>query len=294
MNKSQEISTLEGLPLWKNRKIAIAPMRGGMTNHNYLVTDRGKKYVARFAPKTTKLLHLNRKSEIYNYNVASRLGIGPKTIAHYPRHRLLIVKYLEGRTLNPRMARNPAIIRKVARVLRKLHRGPRLGNVPSPFTRARSYIQQAKDLKTWLPRKTGEYLRQLYSVEKVLGKLSKVYPCHTDMMLQNILVTTTGSVKLLDWEYASNTDYRYDLAMLSIKGGFQTREDKMLVRAYAGKNPEKLYSDIQIMKAVVYFAEAAYGVLQNAISDKNVDYKKYALMNFRCFEKRVRKEISTF
>ena len=285
MNEKQRISVLKNLDIWKSGRISIAPLRGGFTNHNYLVTDKNKKYVARFAPETTKLLHLNRKSEIYNYNVAARLGIGPKTTVYHPQHRLLIVEYLDGKVLKPKTARGPVMIKKIAKILKTLHNGPRLKNLIDPMNRGQGYTRLARRFKTWMPKHMDQYLEHLKLIEKRLGKLPRTYPCHLDIMIANVIITPTDTIKLIDWEYSSNADYRYDLSMLSVKGKFRAVEDRLLVRAYTGRDDEKLYSDIQLMKAVVYFAEAAYGILQNALSDKSVNYKKYALMNLRGFEK---------
>ena len=282
----QHLAILRNLPIWKNRKVKTSPLQGGMTNHNYLVRDGRESHVARFAPDTLKYLKLSRPKEIYNYGIASSLGIGAKVTRYYPGYRLLILEYLPGKVLTPKKASTPSMIKKVAQLLRTLHRGPKLKGNLSSFERIRCYIAFAKRRKISLPKNIDLYLKTLKKIEGKLEADHKTQPCHLDLMLENVLETPSGKIKLLDWEYSGNADYRYDLAMFSIKADLNPEQDRSLIKAYLGKYDRGLYEAMQIMKAVVYFAEGAYGVIQLVISKKKgVNYRKYAEENIGEFKR---------
>ncbi|OHB20439.1 MAG: hypothetical protein A2939_04425 [Parcubacteria group bacterium RIFCSPLOWO2_01_FULL_48_18] len=282
----QYVVALKTLPIWKGRKIKISPLKGGMTNHNYLVKMGKKIYVARFAPDTLKYLELSRPKEIYNYRIAFSLGLGARITAYYPRQRLLIIEYLPGKILTPKKAKTLLRIKKIAHLLRSLHRGPKLKGNLSSFDRIRRYISFAERRRIRLPKDINLHLETLTKIEERLEAGRKTTPCHLDLMLENILETPSGKLKLLDWEYSGNADPRYDLAMFSIKASLDLKKDEFLVKVYLGKNEPRFYEAMQIMKAVVYFAEGAYGLIQLAISKKKgIDYKKYADENIGEFKR---------
>ena len=102
------------------------------------------------------------------------------------------------------------------------------------------------------------------------------------------VVRSGTTMKLLDWEYGANSDYRFDLAMLSAMGHYTQRHDRLLLREY-GRRDQNLYRDLQAMKAVVFFREAAWALLQLSSSKIRFDYKKYAAANLAKFCRTARK-----
>lgn len=283
---SAERAVLKNLALWKGRPIRVTPLHGGYTNHNYLISLGKNKFVARFAPESTGKLGLKRSAEIRNYRIAHKLGIGPRVILHDPKHRLLIVEYLRGNILNSSSVKKPAIIKNIARLLRVVHDGPRLSRIPDALERSYAYIRQAKKMKAWMPADIDSALRDLRRVEKRL-RISRDTPSHSDTMLGNIVVGPHGKMMLIDWEYSTNFDRRFDLAFISVKGKFSDKEDRMLINAYAKENQQELLDGVRLMKAIAYFSEAAYCILQYAISDKDADYRGHALRHLRGFEKTI-------
>jgi len=275
------LKIIKKLPLWSNSDILVKRLDGGITNYNYLIQDGDKKYVARFAPQSNILLGLNRKREIYNTKIASSLGIGPNVTHFFPEYNLLILEYMEGNIFSSEAINQPSTIKAMEQLLKRLHNGPKFRGEFNPFKTVRKYIRIVKEAHCWLPDEINKQLSELKKIEKELEPFYKTYPCHLDLMIENIL-ENKDRISFLDWEYSSNSDYRFDLAMLSVKGKFTPQQDRLLLKAY-DKNNKDLYSQIQRMKAVVYFREAAWGFLQLAISKIKFDYKKYAVDNLELF-----------
>ena len=288
MNKHHEI--IRSLPEWKKKKIDIATLKGGMTNDSYIVTEGKKRYVVRFAPETAKLIGLDRAREIFNYNLAYKQGIGPKIFKHYPKHAVLIVEHLEGVPLTKREARKPKAIKAIVKILFKLHNGKKLRGKRISLQRGYDYINLAKKHNAWLPKDISWYFKKIKLVERHLSPISKTDSCNEDLMFSNIIKLKNGGYKLIDWEISGSDDRHFDLAMFSVKGSFGKNEDEILAKTYSPKDSKNLYVRLQYTKVIVYFAEAAYGILQNAISKKQgIDYKKYALDNLAGFKKQVKK-----
>ncbi len=283
-NSTSEKEIIRKLPILHKGNLKIKPLKGGMTNNNYLVVNNSICYVARFAPEKIRMLGLNRQREIYNYRIASSLKIGPRFIAYYPAYKLLIVDYIHGKHIDLKTMQDPTMIKKLARLLYKLHHARNMKGSFNPFKRAKKYIRTAKKLNKWLPKGVEKYFSIFRKIERLFSN-KQLCPCHLDLMRENIIQMPNGGIKLIDWEYASNADYRYDLAMLSVKGNFDFSADWRLVKEYRGFKDVKLYRQIQAMKAAVYFAEASYGIVQFAISNGNIMYKDYALLNLKDFQK---------
>ena len=286
MNRHHEI--IRSFSTWRKKKIDIATLKGGMTNDSYIVTVGKKKYVVRFAPETGSIIGLDRKREIYNYNMAYKQGIGPRIFKHYPKHSALIVEHLEGVPLTKKEARKPKAIKAIAKILLKLHNGKKLKGTRISLQRGYDHVNLTKKYHGWLPKDMAWYLKKIKLVEKHLSPISKTDSCHEDLMFSNIIKLKNGGYKLIDWEYSGNDDRHFDLAMFSVKGSFGKKEDSVLTKTYSPKDSKNLYNRLQYTKVVVYFVEAAYGILQNTISKKRgIDYKKYALDNLAGFKKQI-------
>lgn len=288
------IDILKKLDCWKQREhLLVAPLKGGMNNRNFLIHDGTKKYVAHFAPAIHKMFWLDREREMRNYKIASSLKLSADVFRYYKKYRLLIIDYLEGNILTKKKLRDPKTIKKIARALKKLHAGPRFSGSIWQKDRAMHYLRAVKHRKGWLPRDMASKMEKLKGIEAKISPLRKSVPCHLDLMLENIILTPDKKIKFIDWEYSSNGDYRYDLAMLSIQGEYGEKIDNFLIKEYDGKTNPELLKDMRLMKAVVCFAEAAYGVFQNTLSRrKDIDYRSYAISEYKKFEQIVHNELN--
>ncbi|OGI46753.1 hypothetical protein A2121_00040 [Candidatus Nomurabacteria bacterium GWB1_40_6] len=275
------LEIIKKLSLWNGKNIFVKKLSGGRTNFNYIIYDENKKYIARFAPKSNTLLGLNRKREIYNTKIVSSMGLGPKVVGFFPKYNLLVVEYIDGNVFSPQNSMRQTQIKLLAKLLKKLHSGPKFKGKFNPFKTIRKYISVVKRNKSWLPKDIDKLLDELHKIEKKIGLLYKTYPCHLDLVIENI-ISSKNKIKLLDWEYSSNSDYRFDLAMLSLCGNFSNNHDKLLLKEYSSNN-RNLFKQIQMMKAVVLFREASWGLLQIAISPIKLNYKKYATHNLSLF-----------
>ena len=271
------------LPLWKS-KPKIESLQGGMTNINFLIEESKKKYVARFALTSNTLLGLDRKREINNTKMAALENIGPNVIAFYPQYNLLILEYISGMIYSPLLIKKPENILLLAKLLQKLHSGKKFQGEVNIFDSIRSYLKEVRKRKSWVPADISILESNLNKIEQKL-KFKTNIPCHLDLMIENI-VFDAEKVKLIDWEYSANSDRRFDIAMLSVKASFGKKEDAVLLKSYGAP---QLYNEIQLMKALVYFREASWGLLQLAVSSIPYDYKKYAEEHLHMFREHLLK-----
>ena len=279
--------------LWKNRPITITPLHGGITNKNYLVRSGFAEYVARFAFPRNELLDINRKREVFNTKQAARLGLGPEFVDHLPKYRLLVVRFIEGAPLSKEVARKSETIAAVGEMLRKLHSsGKRFRGKRNIFHNIEEYFVRAGLYSSWVPDNIAEYMGILQEIETELCQ-PVLAPCHFDLMLENIICTPSGELKLIDWEYSAQGDGRFDIAMFALKASLEEPNENLLLETY-NKSHSRIYimpRELQLMKAVVCLREASWGVLQNAISEMKheFNYKEYAEKHLALFNELKRK-----
>lgn len=273
---------LKSLDVFKDTSIEISALKGGLTNDNYLVKTPNKKYVARFAPENTKLLGLDRKIEKNNYTIASVDNIGPKILGEFEKYSLLIVEYIEGETMNFNLCRENENIIKVGKLFSELSKLSGFLGEKKPLDQAEQYLKEVDSRNAWKPENLDWYFETVRKNLETLTPSTNSVPCHRDIMLENLILTPDGKIKLIDWEFSANSDWRYDLAMYSVKAELDAEKEKLLLLSYGieNENLESVMREMRIMKSVVCLNETMYGVLQCVISKKlaSVDYKGYALL----------------
>ena len=271
---------IESLPTFSGKRIQVQPLAGGVTNVNYKITDGHNKYVARFGFESNKYLGVNRKWEVHNQIIASKLGVGSKVVGFYPKLNMLLVEYLEGKTAGRQELRKPHNIRQVARLLRKVHNGPKFQGLFDPFKVSRDYFRLVKN--SWMPQGAKELLLDLDKLKSKLGAMRLNSSCHLDLVHLNILLNG-NQVKFLDWEYSAKSDYRFDLAQLSASADFEPEHDKLLIKAYGRKDLN--LEQLNIVKAIMLIREIGWDLVQVKYSKLNFDYKKYALGYLKRYQK---------
>src|SRR6185503_13091886 len=134
-----EQKLIQLIPELRGRSLTVSPLNGGLTNRNYRIDADGQCYVLRVAGKDTALLGIDRASEVACSRAAAALGIGPEVIAYLPEHEAMVRRFVAGRVLTSEDVRQPGVLGRVARALRRYHGGPPGEGFFSPFATVRSY-----------------------------------------------------------------------------------------------------------------------------------------------------------
>jgi len=281
------LSVLKSLPLWSGQKLKIGRLLGGGTNDNFLVIVGNKKYVARFQGQSQrKLLGLNRRREIHNTRVAHQLGIGPRVVAHYSSHGLLVVSYLEGRVLKPNDLRKDIRIKKIVRLLKRLHAGPAFYDKFSVVDSINNFWRTANQESKKLPSFSLEDLKKYKKCIKIIKQRRvKLVPCHADIVSINI-IERRQQLKLIDWDYSAMADPLFELAFIAGWSKFSLKQEKLLLKLYFGKISPQLLSEFQVMKALFHLREAVWALVQIGNSTvPGFNYRYYLARHLAWFKK---------
>jgi len=116
---------IAAVPAWAGRAVAATPIAGGLTNRNFRVDVDGRPHFVRIPGPGTDLLAVDRDNELHNTRAAARAGAGPEVVYHLPRWDVIVLEWLDARTMSNAAFAAPREPARIAAALRQLHAGPR-------------------------------------------------------------------------------------------------------------------------------------------------------------------------
>ena len=99
------------------------------------------------------LLAIDRDHEHHNSVAAAAAGVGAPVLAYQPAECVLVLGYLDGRTLRNADVADPAMLPRIARACRLLHAGPRFAGDFDMFAVQRRYLAVATRARFPDPRR---------------------------------------------------------------------------------------------------------------------------------------------
>jgi thiamine kinase-like enzyme len=232
---------LDRMPSTAGRPRSVADLPGGLTNRNLKVTTPAGSVVVRLSAGATGLLEIDRAAEHANTRAAAGTGVGAPVLDHLPGEGVLVVGYLEGRTLSDADLRDPAMLRRVAQACRELHAGPRFGNDFDMFATQRRYLDIVRRHGFRLPPRYQEFAP---AVERIRAALAAVpeptVPCHNDLLAEN-LIDAGDRIRIIDYEYAGNNDPCFELGNIWSEAALPPEHlDELVTAYYLRRSPAKI------------------------------------------------------
>ncbi len=230
---------LRTLDYWRG-PVTIEPLPGGITNRNFLVRDDGlgRSFVARLGEERP-LLGIDRRNEVTCQRAAWGLGVAPEVV--HQEEGILISAFLEARTLNAEEVREPVRLDRLAKVVRTLHDGwDGLAGMTlyfSAFQTVRTYAQTARELEARLPEDLDRLLDDARGLARRIAPFTPVL-CHNDLLPANLLEeTSSGRIRIVDWEYAGVGHPMFDLANIASNSGLSDEAEEALLAPTAARSP---------------------------------------------------------
>jgi thiamine kinase-like enzyme len=262
--------------VWPDREIRLEPLGGGITNHNFKVEVDGEAFVLRIAGADTGLLGIDRSAEHAAAQTAAELGVGPEVVGFVEGS--LITRFVEGQPVPVEEIRSAECLRETAAALRRVHEGPPFPVQFDSFRVVEIYRWRAEEHGVQIPDAYEQAKARADEIEQALGPRPE-HPCHNDLLNANFIRGPEG-LRIVDWEYAGMGDRFFDLANFSVNHELTPAEDEILLDAYFGEVREQDREHLRSMRFMSDFREAMWGVVQQGISDLDVDFEDYASRHF--------------
>ena len=251
--------------LWPDADLRVEPLGGGITNHNFRVDVGGETFVLRIGGKDTALLGIDREVERAATENAAQLGLGPEVV-HFV-DGCLVTRFVEGET-------GRAEPREAGALLRRLHDGRAIPGRFDSFQVVEEYARLARERGV----EPAPACEEAHATARRIGEIragAPLVPCHNDLLAANF-VHDGERPWLVDWEYAGMGDPSFDLANYAVNNELDAEGERELLDAYGGSDPGAL----TLMRFMSDFREAMWGVVQQAISELDFDFRGYADEHF--------------
>lgn len=274
---------IRGLPLWSG-PVRVAPITGGLSNANFQVADGDRRCMVRLGADLP-FHHVFRDQEARVSRAAHAAGISPALL--HAGDGVAVFEFLDARTLDAADVRREW--RRILALLCGCHRavGQHLTG-PAPFFWVFHVIRDyARTLRAGGSRMAADLPRFLAIAER-LEALQVAMPVvfgHHDLLPAN-LMDDGERLWLVDWEYGGYGTPLFDLANLAGNAGMPDDDERALLAAYFGGEPEPpLWRAYGAMKVASLLREALWSLVSELhMNAPGVDYAAYTAENLAAFE----------
>ncbi|MEO6001378.1 MAG: choline/ethanolamine kinase family protein [Chitinophagaceae bacterium] len=256
----------------------ISLIEGGLTNKNYRINTETLSCVLRVSDSGPNLLGINRENEKINSQRAFEAGVGPAVIDSSIEDGLLLISWINGKTLHANDLRNnSALLRKISASLQKLHAGMAFeGNFHFPSIR-KKYLQTVLENNYFIPDKYLAMETLIIALEDALARHPEpLVPCHNDLLAENFMYDG-DKIWIIDYEYSGQNEPSFEIGNLVGESRLSEKDITTLCEAYWPQEaPAKLHR-VLAWSMIARFGWVAWASIQEAVSRIDFDYRTWGL-----------------
>lgn len=265
---------------WKGRRLRYRSVSGGISNTNFRIEVEGDdlRYFLKIPGRGTEMF-IDRKAAAAASKQAETIGVGPKTFDYLDHIDIEIAEFIDGRRASTHKDfADPAIRNEAVRVYRQFHDAPPLPLTKTVFDMIEEHFGQVRELGGYWPLDHDWLYRSYKQAREALEASGlDLVPCFNDPMPGNFLIGDDKSIKLIDFEYASNNERLYDLAIWSGEMFYSEDTDGEIIEEYFGRYDKASHARFIVHKALADIKWSTWAMVQNRISTLDFDFYKYGI-----------------
>ena len=273
------------LDIWSG-PVDPQPVTGGITNTNFLVEDGGRRCFVRVG-EDIPVHGVMRFNELAASRAAAELGISPPVVHAEPG--VLVLEFIEGRTLGEADVRDPATLRRIVPLLRRCHRDM-ARTVAAPalvfwvFHICRHYARVLADGGSRHAALLPVLMARADALEAATGAIEMGFG-HNDLLPANF-IDDGDRLWLIDWDYAGFNTPLFDLGGLSSNSAFDDARDDDLLGLYFDAAPDDgLRHSFAAMKTASLLRETLWSMVSELRSEVDFDFGAYTADNLDRLER---------
>jgi thiamine kinase-like enzyme len=261
------------LPGLAGAQFTIAELAGGLTNRNYTLTSPdGRRAVLRRSDPQSALLAIDRDCEYLNTVAAAAAGVGPAVVGYLPGQGVLVVDWIEARTLTESDLTDSESLRRVARTCVALHAGPRFVNDFDMFEIQQGYLRIVFERGFRLPPRYLDFAPQVEQIRAALAVAPQpTVPCHNDLLAANIM-DDGARTWFIDYEYAGNNDPCFELGNIWSEANLEVGALAELVDAYYGFHSPALIARARLLGLMSKYGWMLWASISQSTSSVEFDF----------------------
>lgn len=269
---------IRAIPIW-NGSIEIAPLKGGLSNESWVVTDGTGKHVVRFG-QDFPFHHVFREREVMVAKAAHAAGFAPEV--RYAQPGMMVTQFLGAKTYGAEDVRANRV--RIAALIKRFHEEmPRhvtgAGFMFWVFHVIRDYARTLEDGRSRMTPKLRGYLELAAELETAQAPLPVIFG-HNDLLPANFL-DDGEKLWLIDFEYAGFNTAMFDLAGAASNAGMNDGEAEELLSTYFGGKPgDEIRRSHAAMQVASLLREAMWSMVSELhLNAPGADYVAYTAEN---------------
>lgn len=283
----EALARVHRLACWSG-PVEAEVIKGGITNANFRVTDRGRRFFVRVGDDIP--VHgVMRFNELAASRAAAMAGLSPKVIHAEPG--ALVFEFIDGKTLGAEDVRQPAMLTRILPLIRRCHHElPRHLTGPAlifwVFHVLRDYAHSLEDGRSRHVAALPRLLEIAARLEQAVGPVEIVYG-HNDLLPTN-LIDDGSRLWLIDWDYAGFNSPLFDLANLCSNNEVPPTGERQVLEGYFERPvTDELWHRYHAMKCASLLRETMWGMISEIHSTLDFDYQAYTAENMARFERAI-------
>jgi len=263
------------LSCWSG-KVDPQPLKGGITNANFVVSDSGRRFFVRIGDDIP--VHgILRFHELAASRAAAAADLSPPVIHHEPG--AIVFEYIEGKTYSAEDVRRPESLRRILPLLRLCHREvPKHFRGPAlmfwVFQILRDYALTLTECGSRMIPDLPRLLQVGSELEATVGPIEVVFG-HNDLLPGNFM-DDGQRIWLIDWDYAGFNSPLFDLGNLCSNNEVVETDERWLIENYFERPlTAGLWRRYQAMKCASLLREAMWSMVSEHHSTLDFDYVAY-------------------
>ena len=270
-------AVLARVPRWQGASVRYRPVSGGISNANWQVSSgAAQDYFVKVPGRGTEMFII-RTAAVEASRKAHASGFGAEVIDFLPEDGVEIFAFVEGfrATSNLDFLR-PAVRSNAVRALKAFNDSGPLSLTKTVFDMIEEHVDQVAHVGGRVPE-DAPFLMRRYAEAKaaLLASGLDLVPCMNDTLAGNFLIDAADRVMLVDFEYASNNERAYELALWFDEMAFDEAVEREMIEAYFGRWDPAIAARIQVLKALADLKWMTWAMIQESVSLLDFDFYKY-------------------
>ena len=268
---------VERVTLWDGLDTDVSELSGGLTNTNYVVTAGDDRYVVRIPGRSTELLAVDRGNERHNAEAAATTGVAPRIVEYLEDWNVMVLEFIDGKTMSGDRLRAPGQARRVAESLRRLHAGPRFRDDFDMFRLTDRYLGVCDMRDVPIPVGFRDRLGQVAEIERAFdANPVPSVPCHNDLLAENY-IDDGRQLWIVDFEYSGNNDPCFELGDTAQESEFDPDLRAQLCEAYFGEARDDRLARMNLQALMADVGWTLWAAIQTRVSEIEYDFWGWAV-----------------
>lgn len=276
---------VRALDIWSSDP-EVEPLSGGITNTNFRVVDAGTPYFVRVGEDLP--IHLVQREQEKRATIAAQAaGIAPRVV--HAGSGILVLEFVEGRTLGEADVRDPETLRRLVDLVRQCHHGiPEHLRGPAlmfwVFHAIKHYAGLLREEGSPYTDMLPDLRARSDTLERAVGSVEIVFG-HNDLLAANF-IDDGERIWLIDYDYAGFNTPLFDLGGLASNSELPPDLEETLLREYYGEKPDRrLKQRFEAMKCASLIRESMWSMTSELYSDLDFDFASYTRENLDRLER---------